>query len=136
MTFLHDIIFHAVVEYIKDNSIKWVLDNDLSDWEYNITKCVIDNLHINYEINNPGVDTLFAKFDRNINKNEHYNQVIDLIRKSVNNKYNLKENCNEQITHKVLYLRNDASRRKMVNYNGEVNYLFDEIVEDIGFKNI
>ena len=63
--FLHEIIFHAIVEYIEDNSIKWVLDNDLSDWEYNITKCVIEHLHINFEINNTGGD-----FNSNINYND------------------------------------------------------------------
>ena len=132
--FVHDNLFYAIVEYIKDNSIKWILDNDLSEWEYNITKIIIDYLNINYEINNTGIDTSFPKCDRNIKKNEHYNEVIDLIRKSVNNKYNLKENCIEQITHKVLYLRNDATRRKMVNYNDELNYLFDDIVVDMGSK--
>ena len=55
--FFHEVLFGGIVEYIKDNSIKWVLDNDLSDWEYNITKCVIDHLHINFEINNTGIDT-------------------------------------------------------------------------------
>ena len=64
--FLHEVLFHAIVAYIKDNSIKWVLDNDLADWEYNITKCIIDSLHINFEINNTGIETPFIKYDRNI----------------------------------------------------------------------
>lgn len=66
--FLHEIIFQGIVRYIDDNSIKWILDNDLSDWEYNITICVIEHLHIKFEINNTGIDTPFIKNDRNIKK--------------------------------------------------------------------
>lgn len=132
--FLHDVFFHGIVEYIKDNSIKWVLDNDLSDWEYNITKCVIDHLHINFEINNTGIDTPFPKYDRNIKNNKHFNEVIQIIRTSVFNYYKLEEKNIDRPSYKVLYFRDDASRRKMMNYNNELNHLFDEIVVDMGSK--
>jgi hypothetical protein len=36
--FVHDVLFYGLVAYIEDNSVKWVLDNDLSNWEYQITK--------------------------------------------------------------------------------------------------
>lgn len=132
--FLHEIIFHAIVEYIEDKSIKWVLDNDLSYWEYNITKCVIDHLHINFEINNTGIDTPFANYDRNIKNNKHFNEVIQIIRTSVFNCYKLEEKNIDRPSYKVLYFRDDASRRKMMNYNNELNHLFDEIVVDMGSK--
>ena len=132
--FLHEVLFHAIVEYINNNSIKWVLDNDLSDWEYNITKCVIDYLHINFEINNTGIDTPFAKYDRNIKNNKHFNEVMEIIRTSVFNYYKLEEKNIDSPSYKILYFRDDASRRKMMNYNNELNYLFDEIVVDMGSK--
>lgn len=132
--FLHDILFHAIVEYIKDNSIKWVLDNDLSDWEYNITKCVIDHLHIDFEINNTGIDTPFVKYDRNIKNNKHFSDVIQIIRTSVFNCYKLEEKNIDRPSYKVLYFRDDASRRKMMNHNNELNHLFDEFIVDMGSK--
>ena len=106
--FLHDILFHAIVDYIKDNSIKWVLDNDLSDWEYNITKCVIDHLHINFEINNTGNDTPFAKYDRNIKNNKHFNEVIQIIRTSVFNCYKLEEKNIDRHEPIIISLNNDV----------------------------
>lgn len=132
--FLHEILFHAIVEYIEDKSINWVLDNDLSDWEYNITKCVIDHLHINFEINNTGIDTPFANYDRSIKNNKHFNEVIQIIRTSVFNCYKLEEKNIDRPSYKMLYFRDDASRRKMMNYNNELNHLFDEIVVDMGSK--
>jgi hypothetical protein len=132
--FLHEMIFHAIVEYIKDNSIKWFLDNDLSDWEYNITKCVIDHLHINFEINNTGVDTPSVKYDRNIKSNKHFKEVIQIIRSCVFNCYKLEEKNINRPSYKVLYFRDDASRRKMLNYNNDLNHLFDEIIVDMGSK--
>lgn len=132
--FLHEIVFHGIVEYIKDSSIEWVLDNDLSDWEYNITKRVIDHLHINFEINNTGIETHFVKYDRNVKNNKHFNKVIQIIRTSVFNYYELEKKNIERPTYKVLYFRNDSTRRKMLNYNNELNHLFDEIVIDMGLK--
>jgi len=70
--FLHDVLFHGIVKYIEDNSIKWILDDDLSDWEYNITKCVIDHLNIKFEINNTGIDTPFIKTYRNIKNHKYF----------------------------------------------------------------
>jgi len=58
---------------------------------------------------------------------------MEIIRTSVFNKYNIKENSNRTI-YKVLYFRDDASRRKMMNYNNELNHLFDEIIVDMGTK--
>tara|TARA_Y100000992_G_C21155209_1_gene438265 strand:- start:104 stop:826 length:723 start_codon:yes stop_codon:yes gene_type:complete len=132
--FFHEVLFGGIVEYIKDNSIKWVLDNDLSDWEYNITKCVIDHLHINFEINNTGIDTPKRRGFRNLKNNKHFNEVMEIIRTCVFDCYKLeKKNINRPI-YKVLYFRDDASRRKMMNYNNELNHLFDEIVIDMGSK--
>ena len=132
--FLHEVLFHGIVEYINNNSIKYVLDNDLSDWEYNITKCVIDHLHINFEINNTGIDTPFAKYERNIKNNKHFNEVMQIIRTSVFNCYKIKEKNIDRLSYKVLYFRDDASRRRMMNHNNELNHLFDEIVVDMGSK--
>ena len=132
--FLHEMLFHGIVAYINNNSIKWVLDNDLSDWEYNISKCVIDHLHLNFEINNTGIDTPFVKYDRNIKINKHFNQVIQIIRTSVFNRYKLDEKNVGRPSYKVLYFRDDASRRKIMNYNNELNHLFDEIIVDMGGK--
>lgn len=131
--FLHEIIFQGIAKYIDDNSIKWILDNDLSDWEYNITMCVIEHLHINFEINNTGIDTQFIKNDRNIKNHKYFQQVMEIIRTSVFNKYNIKENSN-RTSYKVLYFRDDASRRKMLNYNNNLNHMFDEIIVNMGSK--
>lgn len=132
--FIHDIIFHGIVKYIEDNSIKWILDDDLSDWEYNITKCVIDHLNIKFEINNTGIDTSFGKYHRDIKKNKHFSKIIQIIRTSVFNCYKLEEKKIDSPNYKVLYFRDDASRRKMMNYNNELNHLFDEIIVDMGSK--
>jgi len=131
--FIHDNLFFGIVKYIEDNKIRWILDNDLSDWEYNITKIIIEYLNIDFEINNTGIDTPFVRYDRKINNNKHFNEVIQIIRTSVFNKYNLIE-LNINTNYKVLYFRDDASRRKMLNYNNELNHLFDEIVVDMGSK--
>tara|TARA_B100000925_G_scaffold291113_1_gene278100 strand:- start:367 stop:1080 length:714 start_codon:yes stop_codon:yes gene_type:complete len=131
--FLHEVFFHGIVKYIDDNSIKWILDNDLSDWEYNITMCVIENLHIKFEINNTGIDTPFIKTNRNIKNNKYFKQVMEIIRTSVFSKYNIKENSNRTV-YKVLYFRDDASRRKMLNYNNDLNHMFDEIIVNMGSK--
>jgi len=132
--FFHDVLFHGFVAYINNNEIKWILDNDLSEWEYSITKMLIDYLNINFEINNSDINTTSVKTCRNIKKSPYFNQFTDLIHKSINNKYKLKEKCIDQIAHKVLYFRDDSSRRKMVNYNNDLNHLFDEIVVDMGSK--
>tara|TARA_B100001093_G_C26758127_1_gene984396 strand:+ start:778 stop:1500 length:723 start_codon:yes stop_codon:yes gene_type:complete len=131
--FLHDVLFHGIVKYIDNNSIKWILDNDLSDWEYNITICIIEHLHINFEINNTGIDTKFIKTNRNIKNHKYYIQVMEIIRTSVFNKYNIIEKSNK-ISYKVLYFRDDTTRRKMLNYNNDLNHMFDEVITNMGSK--
>jgi len=132
--FLHEILFHGIAEYIQDNSVQWILDNDLSDWEYNITKIIGKHLNINIKINNTGRDTPFMKRDRNIKNDKHFNEVMQIIRTSVLKFYELEETNKDGPSYKTLYFRNDASRRKMLNYTDDLNYLFDEIVEDMGSK--
>jgi hypothetical protein len=133
--FFHNILFHAIVKYIENNSICWVLDNDLSDWEYQITKILIDYLNINYKINDSISETPFPKLDRNIGKSKYFNNVIKIVRSAVFNKYNLeKTNTNPVSDYKVLYFRNDASRRKMINYNDNLNDMFDEVIIDMTNK--
>tara|TARA_Y100000741_G_C18249873_1_gene556912 strand:+ start:1156 stop:1890 length:735 start_codon:yes stop_codon:yes gene_type:complete len=139
--FFHDNLFHAIVKYIENNSICWILDNDLSDWEYQITKILIDYLNINYKINDSISETPFpkaqlgAKFDRNIRKSKYFNNVIKIVRSAVFNKYNLERTDNNPLSdYKVLYFRNDASRRKIENYDNNLNDMFDEIVIDMATK--
>ena len=60
--------------------------------------------------------------------------MIKIIRTCVFNYFKLEENDINRPIHKVLYFRDDASRRKMINYNNELNYLFDEIVVNMGSK--
>jgi capsular polysaccharide biosynthesis protein len=132
--FFHDVLFQGCVSYIKDKSIKWVLDNDLSDWEYKLTMCIINYLHINYQINNTEIDTTFMKYDRNIKNNYHFDSVMQIIRNSVFNRYKFQEKNKDNTTHKVIYFRDDASRRKMIHYNNDLNLYFDEIVIDMASK--
>ena len=133
--FFHDILFHAIVKYIENNSICWVLDHDLSEWEYQITKILIDYLNINYKINDSISETQYHKLDRNIGKSKYFNNVVKIVRSAIFNKYNLGiTNTNPVSDYKVLYFRNDASRRKMINYNDNLNDMFDEIVIDMATK--
>jgi hypothetical protein len=132
--FLHEVLFHGIVNYIEDNNNEWILDNDLSDWEYNITTSVIKYLNIMFEVNNTGIDTPFIKHDRNIKKNIHFQSVMKIIRTSVFDNYDINQTIIEIPTYKVLYFRDDARRRKMENYNNDLNYLFNEIVVNMGSK--
>ena len=59
--------------------------------------------------------------------------MIQIIRTSVFNYYKLEENI-DRPSYKVLYFRDDASRRKMMNYSNDLNHLFNEIVVDMGSK--
>ncbi len=133
--FFHDNLFHAIVKYIENNSIYWILDDDLSQWEYQITKILIDYLNINYKINDSVSPTSTPKFERNISKSKYFNEVIQIVRSSVFNKYNLEKiNTNIVTNYKVLYFRNDASRRKIENYNDNLNDMFDEVIIDMANK--
>ena len=117
--FFHDVIFHGISEYIYNNKIIWILDDDLSEWEKEITMLMINYLKINYKIGN---NTSFHKYNRDIKIDRHFNEVIKLVHKAIYNKFT---NIVIPDSYKVLYFRNDASRRKMLNYNNELNNHFE-----------
>ncbi len=88
-------------------------------------------MNINYHINHSKKDTKFCKYDRNIGKDADFMEIINIIKCATLKKYSLQNNNS---VYKVLYLRNDSSRRRMICYNGELDHLFDEVVVDMGSK--
>ena len=129
--FFHDILFHGIGEYIINNQIIWVLDDNLSEWEKKFTMMMINYLKIDYKIvkntTNPG-----TWYERNIKRHKHYTSIMKLIREAISNKFI--HVVKPTPSYKILYFRDDASRRKMINYNNELNKYFDEIIVDMSCK--
>jgi len=126
--FFHEIVFHAIAAYLKDNSVIFVLDTALSEWESKFMHLLIKHLNIAHEYATLHYDTNNACLERNIQALPHFTEIMALIRKIV---------CDEfpDITYtgnyKVLYLRDECPRRKMLGYNGELNHYFDEVITDM-----
>ena len=129
--FFHDILFHTIGEYIINDQIIWVLDDNLSEWEKNFTMIMINYLKIDYKIvkntTNPR-----PRNNRNIKIHKHYTSIMKLIREAISNKFI--HVVKPTPSYKILYFRNDASRRKMINYNNELDKYFDEIIVDMSCK--
>lgn len=141
--FFHEILFYAIDAYLKNKNIKWVVHNNLTEWENKFTLMCIKHLNIYYEI----VDlTTEYKNIYNYNNNnnwdrgspdiknccpENYDNIMSMIQNIIKLEFpDTVYNGN----YKVLYFRNDAGRRKMINYNGNLDQYFDEIVYD--FENM
>jgi hypothetical protein len=126
--FFHEYLFYAIEAHLINKDIIFVLDTKLSEWELQFTLLVCKHLNIKIEYS----DTLiYIPFNdtKNINLHEssYFTRIINIIKDIVRKEYNIEYNNN----YKVLYFRNDCVRRKMLNYNDELNYVFDKVITDM-----
>lgn len=123
--FFHEILFYGINEFLNnDKEVLFVLDTKLANWEHEFTLFLCRSLGINY-IYSENVPKYIPGQNGNwdILKHPNFHNVIDTIRSVVVHDSSPKS--------KVLYFRNTEIRRKMINYNGELDHLFDEIIYDM-----
>jgi len=126
--FFHEIVFHAIAAYLKDNTVIFVLDTALSEWESKLMHLFIKHLNIAHEYDTLYYDKNIPCLERNIQRLPRFTEIMALIRATV---------CNEfpdiiyTGNYKVLYLRDECLRRKMLGYNGELNQYFHEVITDM-----
>ena len=71
--------------------------------------------------------SLYPSWDKNLAQNNDFRTVLDLVNRIARDRF--PESVFTQ-PYKVLYFRNDVSRRKMVGYDGQLDKYFDKIVYD------
>jgi hypothetical protein len=123
--FFHENLFYAIDAYLKNKTIKWIIDINLKEWELKFTLLCIKYLNIEYEYCD--LEDHRSNLPYNIIDNENFFIIMNMIQEIIKKEYSdtiFKE------SYKVLYFRNDATTRKMENYNNELDIYFDEIVYD------
>jgi hypothetical protein len=125
--FFHEYLFNAILAYIRNNNIIWVLSNNLREWELKFCLLMIKYLNIKYEYSDLG-DYRIKLNTFNIKQHREFEYIMNLINKIINTEYHYIQYSDN---YKVLYFRNDATRRKMIGYNGELNDYFNEIIYDM-----
>lgn len=124
--FFHENLFYALDSYLHNKNIIWVLHTNLTEWELQFTTLCIKHLKISYTFHN--LTNYRTGLPYVINLSPNFNIILQLIQEIIKKEYpDTKFNGN----YKVLYFRNDASRRKMLGYKGNIDIYFDEIVNDM-----
>ena len=114
-----NIYLYLQIIFLKNNNIIFVLSTRLEEWSKNFCLLLIKHLKINYYYEDLG-DYRLEPCIFNISSYKNFNNILNLkkeYKKEYNNNY------------KVLYFRNEANTRKMIN--GELDNLFDEIIYDM-----
>jgi hypothetical protein len=130
--FFHENLFYALDAYIKNTKIKWILCKTLKEWELQFTLLCIKHLNIDYEYGD--LTGYRSGLSFNISKTPTFFYILYLIQSIIKKEYP------DEIfngNYKVLYLRNDAQRRKMIGYDNKLDSHFDEIVysfNDMSFE--
>ena len=122
--FFHECFFYALKAYIQNPMVIWILGTNLSEWELEFCKVCIKHLGIFYRYEDLGNHR--TNLGIQINNDPSFQPVMDLIQTVIQTEYGLFSG-----PYKVLYLRDDASRRKMIGYDGSLNTLFDCIITDM-----
>lgn len=125
--FFHEFLFWAIEAALNNPSTIFVIDNKLSEWELSLTKLIIKHLHVKYEV----ADLMYKHNGMNrinLKKSANYHKIFNIIQQIMDKEYaDIKYDPN----YKVLYLRPEMPRRKIMNYNNELNHLFDEVITDM-----
>jgi hypothetical protein len=126
--FFHEIVFHALDKYLKDPTIHFIIDTTLSEWESKFIHLLIKHLNITYSYNTLYYNCNDAHYERNIQIFPSFSNIMNLIQTIIHKEY---PDIVYTGNYKVLYLRNECDRRKMLNYNSELNKHFDIIISDM-----
>ena len=124
--FFHEFLFWGIESKLNNSSTIFILDNKLSEWELSLTNMIIKHLHIEYEVEDltychNGMDRI------NLKKSTNHEKIFNIIHDIVNKEYDVEYNPN----YKVLYFRDETPRRKMINYDNQLNFIFDEVITDM-----
>jgi hypothetical protein len=125
--FFHEYLFYALDAYIMNNTITFILDTKLSEWELKFCLLICKHLNIKLEYDDLYYDPHNGGGSYNIKENKNFIPIMNLIKNIISKEYNINYNGN----YKVLYFRDECPRRKMIHYNGEINHMFDEIITDM-----
>jgi len=125
--FFHEALFCALEAYLQDTSILWILDSNLKEWDLQFTLLCIKHLHIHYKYENLENYRTENKYNYNIKVSKYFQPIMDLIQTIIKTEF---PTTTFNPNYKVLYFRNDAYRRKVLDYNGTIDHLFDEIIYD------
>jgi hypothetical protein len=124
--FFHEFLFWGIDSILNNPSTIFVLDNKLSEWELSLTNLIIKHLHIEYEVNDLTYNHN-GMYRINLKNSKNYNKIFNIVHDIINKEYHVIYDPN----YKVLYLRDETPRRKMISYNNQLNYLFDEVITDM-----
>ena len=123
--FFTEYLFWGLESYFHDPSITWVLGTTLYEWEHKFALLLIKHLNIKYRYQELG-DYRKMPIIFDINRSPLFKRIMLMIREIVKKEFPV-----SNISSKVLYLRNDAPRRKMVGYSGSIDHLFDKVITNM-----
>lgn len=123
--FLHENLYYAIVKYLDNPDVVWILDTKLNEWEKGISLMCAN--HLNIPIQYETILGHRSELPYNIGAHPHFHRIMSMIQTIVQQEY---PDVSYDPNYKVLYFRNDTSARKMENYNGDIDHCFNEIVSD------
>jgi hypothetical protein len=125
--FFHERLFYGLYAYLKNKNIRWILDKNLPPWGLNVTLMCADKLNIPVTYEEFVNHQLYPHGDADIKKNPNWQYVLELVKRIAHSTH---PDVVFTPAYKVLYFRNDADRRKMVGYTGQLDKYFDRVVYD------
>lgn len=123
--FLHENLYYAIVKYLDNLDIVWILDTELNEWEKGIS--LMCAKHLNIKIQYETIMGYRSGLSYNIGEHPYFERIMSMIQTIIKDEY---PDVSYHPNYKVLYFRNDTSTRKMANYNGDIDQYFNEIVYD------
>lgn len=121
--FFHETLFYAIDAWLNDKQTRWILHHHLTEWEQGITDMCAKYL---------GIECEYADLtghrnacDLRINSTPNFAEILKLVRDSAKAEF---PDVQYDPNYSVLYFRDDASRRRMQGYKGELNNRFNEVV--------
>lgn len=124
--FFHENLFYAINAYLEDNSTRWILHNKLTEWELKSTLLCANYLGIQVEYADlPGYR---SGLNYDIKRCHRFNQIMDIVRSACQAAF---PDCTYDPNYKVLYFREDATRRKMERCPGHLNTHFHQIITNM-----
>ena len=122
--FFHENLFYAIEAYLRDPTTQWILHNELTEWERGITLMCAKHLGIAYAVEDlTGYG--YRSLQRNISLSPYFRKILKIVKDAAEKEF---PDAKFQPKYRVLYFRDDASRRRMRGYARQLHKYFDEVV--------
>lgn len=121
--FFHENLFYAIDAYLRDPNTRWILHNQLTEWESGITLMCAKHLGVTYTIED--LTDHRSGLDYNISLSPNFHAILKIVKDAAEKEF---PDTKFQSKYRVLYFRDDAQRRKMRGYAKQLHHCFDEVV--------